>query len=153
MTEARNVTVCVLLVDNDRILLIKNPEEIKTIPGKKPFKKESKWGMPRGRKEPEDKDDIATCDREGREETGYEIEVDSRYRVQESVDDHNMIAFVGYPVAGRLEPDPKEIIEARWFSPRVLWAESGDKDHLDMHPRQRRMAQALWRNFKNGGRR
>lgn len=144
MAEAINRTVCVLLLDDNKILLIKNMEEMKTIPGKEPFKKESKWGMPRGRREEKDKDDIAAGEREGKEETGYEVEIDERYRVEESAGDHTMVAFIGYPAAGKLNPDPKEIADAHWVSRRALWVvDPNDKDYIEMHPRQRRMAQKL----------
>ena len=148
----RSVTVCVLLVDQDKIFLVKNLKDSKTIPGKEPFIKPEGWGMLRGRRELQDEDDVATGQREAEEESGYSvIEVDSRYSVSESRADHNIVAFIGYPVSGTPKPDTKEIIEARWFSPRVLWAEFGRvKDNIDMHPRQRRMAQKLWQKFKGG---
>lgn len=144
-TEVRDATVAVLPIDNNKILLVLNRgEEERTLPSGKKFPHPSKWGMPRGRREPKDKNEIATGEREAKEETNQWIQVDSRYRVEEMAGDHVHVAFIGYPVAGELKPDSKEIIDARWFSPRVLWIEDPkDKDYLDMHPRQRRMAQKL----------
>lgn len=149
----RNVTVCVLPIDNNEILLVKNRKEIKRIPGKEPFKRESKWGMPRGRMEPQDKDEVATGKREGQEETGYEMKIDERYRVGEPAGDHTMVAFIGCPVAGHLEINNEEIIDARWFPIRSLWTrDPSHPDYVDMHPRQRRMAQQLIKLWQRLGR-
>ena len=144
-TETRDATVAVLPMDKNKILLVLNRgEEERTLPSGKKFPYPSKWGMPRGRREPKDENEIAAGEREAREETGYWIKIDSRYRVEEPAGDHVHIAFIGYPVAGKLELNYEEIIDCRWFSPRVLWVEDPeDKDYLDMHPRQRRMAQKL----------
>jgi len=77
--------------------------------------------MARGRREAKDEDDVAAGKRESYEETGYVTDIDERYRIEETAFDHAMVAFIGYPVAGKLQPDPKEIIDAKWVFPRTLW--------------------------------
>lgn len=133
----KNATVAVLLLDNNRILLVLNPKEDCTKPNGEKFIKPEGWGMPRGMVEETDNDEIATAEREAKEETNFSVEIDARYRVEEPAGDHTHIAFIGYPVAGLLKIN-SELSDAKWFSPRVLW-----EDSIGLHPRQRRMAQKL----------
>jgi len=132
-------TVSTILLMDNKILLVLNPKEEETMPDGKKFIKPEGWGMPRGRREESDKDDIATAERETQEETGYSVEIDSRYSVEESAGDHSHVAFIGYPVAGNLKIN-EELKDARWFSASVLWA---DDPNFFIHSRQRRMAQKL----------
>src|SRR3989344_3564474 len=132
-------TVSTLLLMDNKILLVLNPREEEAMPYGKKFMKPEGWGMPRGRREESDKDDVATAERETLEETGYSVEIDSRYSVEESAGDHSHTAFIGYPVAGNLKIND-ELIDGRWFPIRVLWEQD---PKIFIHRRQRRMAQKL----------
>ena len=136
-----DTTVAVLLIDEgNRIFLVLNPLEGKKLRG---------WGMPRGRREEKDIDEVATGIRECEEETGYRTGIDERYRVEEQIGDHKSVAFVGYVTGGSLRINKEELLDGKWVNPRVLWVTDPG---FYIHPLQRRMAQKLWKIQKEGPR-
>lgn len=138
-----NIDARVLLIDKNQIFLVLEQEKTITSASGKSFIKYSKWGMPGGRSEPEDKDEIAVAEREVKHETGIFPEVNSRIRVERKMDDHLKVMFIGYPTSGTIEIDPEEILDARWFPIRVLYDEK-----FEIYAIQRRMAQELLRRLR-----
>lgn len=140
-----NTDARVLLLDDDdrQILLVLEKEKKIDFPGGKSFIKPSKWGMPGGRSEPEDKDEIATAVREVLHEIGIFPEINSRLRAERREEDHLRVGFIGYPTSRDIKIDPKEILDCRWFPRRILYDEE-----FDMYFSHRRMAQELLRKLR-----
>lgn len=118
-----NIDVKVLLFDeiNRLILLVLEKEKIINLPNGKSFTKPSRWGMPGGRSEPIDKDEIDTAQREVGHEIGIFPDVNVRIRAERWEEDHLKVAFIGYPTSRTIEIDPKEILKAEWFPQRVVY--------------------------------
>lgn len=117
-----DAAVSVLLLDLDKriVLLVLNKEERKILSNEKEFLKPSMWGMPTGRQEPEDEDEVVAAIRETREESGLWAEIDRTLRIEEPAGAYVRIAYVGYPVGGELDASCEEIIDCQWFPIRVL---------------------------------
>ena len=150
MHKNPDVSVGVLVLDKGRVLLVLNKEETKKVlPSGQSFYKPSRWGLPTGRREPEDQDDTDTAVRETLEETGLFIEVDRETKIVEPAEGHLNVGFVGYPVGGSLEPNPEEILECRWFpvgvlrNPDLLKSILGD-NKAEIHRGHLRRAQKLF---------
>lgn len=141
-----NVDARVLLLDERGwILLVRDKSKPIVKPNGESFTKLEGWGMPGGRSEPEDKDEIATAEREVLHEIGIFPEINVKIRVEKQRPDHLKVAFIGYPTSGTIKIDPEEILEARWFPRRVLYDET-----FKMYAIQREMAQELLERGKRG---
>ncbi len=139
----KNIDARVLMLNNeDQILLVRDKSKTITRANGESFTKPEGWGMPGGRSELEDKDEIAVAEREVKHEVGIFPEVNSRIRVERQRTDHLKVAFIGYPTSGKIKIDPEEILEARWFPRRVIYDEK-----FDMYAIQRGMAQELLRKL------
>ena len=154
--DAKNASVSTLVVESSQFVLVKNRGGWKEISPGKGFNKPSKWGLPTGRREPQDKTLFDTAKRETEEETGglwVDIDPDPRLRVERLAlaRNHLRIAFIAYPAAGKMGvPRDDNVIEARWFPLRSLWVEDPkDKDFVDIYPKHREMAQKLLRLRRN----
>lgn len=130
--------VRVLTLKDNRILLVLEKGGSKFLPNSESFEKPSKWGLPGGRSEVNDKDEIAVAEREVEEEIGIFLEIDARIRVERQMLDHLKVAFAGYYKGGKIKIDPEEILEARWFPRSILYNES-----FSIYAIQRGMAQEL----------
>ena len=133
-----NTDVRVLVFnEKNQILLVLERGGVKTIGGRT-FEKPSRWGLPGGRSEPKDEDEIDTGRREAEEETGLWIDINPRYTLVRLGDNCRKVVLFGYPVAGQIRINPEEILDCRWFTKSVLWDEK-----FDMYNGHRRMAQEL----------
>ena len=138
-----NTDVRVLVFnEKNQILLVLEKGGTKTISGRT-FEKPSKWGLPGGRGEPEDEDEIDTGRREAEEETGLWIDISPRFTVVRLGDNCRKVVLFGYPAAGQIKINPAEILACRWFPVSVLWDEK-----FDMYNGHRQMAQALLRKLR-----
>ncbi len=147
--EERDASCSTLVFDElkNQIVLVKNKGGWKELFPGEGFDKPSGWGLPTGRKE-SGESEIDAAERETEEETGgliVEIDPDPRLKVEEPRKNYTKIAFIGYPVVGKIgTPRDENVSEARWFPVRVLWIEDkNDKDFVDMYPWHRRVAQKL----------
>ncbi len=146
-------TVSVLVLDNYQrpklVLLVLNAPEYKTLESGETIFKHCAWGMPTGRQEPEDEDDIATAMRECEEESGLVVEVYARPFVEESSPNgHINLTLVGLPAGGTLGQNTAEIIACRWFPVGVLYdANFLDPDHKKpiYSSHSKRAKNLLWR--------
>lgn len=150
----RDASVSTLVFDeiNHQIVLVKNEGGWKELSPGEGFDKPSGWGLPTGRKKPGESERNA-AERETEEETGgliVEIDPDPRLKVEDPRENHTKIAFIGYPITGKIgTPRDENVLEARWFPVRVLWIEDkNDKDFVDMYPWHRRAAQELLQRRK-----
>jgi 8-oxo-dGTP diphosphatase len=98
----------VIVDDQRRVLLLRHT-----------FWKPGSWGLPSGYAERNEKLEETLC-RELREETGYQIEVQSLLRVVSGYKLRLEVSFVGRWIGGELQLDPKEVLEARFFSVDAL---------------------------------
>lgn len=130
-----------VLVINEKneILLVLEGGGPRTTPDGKTFTKPSMWGLPGGKSEAEDKDEIDTARRETEEETGIWVDINPRIKVKRQKEDYLKVGFVGYPVTGAIKIDGEEIIDRRWFPKKVLY----DED-FKMYRIHRQMAQELF---------
>ena len=94
----------VILDDQKRILLLRHR-----------YWKPGSWGLPSGYAEQREKLEEALC-RELREETGYRIQVRALLRLVSGYKLRIEVSYVGTLIGGDLRLDPKEVIEARFFS-------------------------------------
>lgn len=94
----------VILDDQKRILLLRHR-----------YWKPGSWGLPSGYAERNEKLEEALC-RELREETGYQIQVRTLLRLVSGYKLRIEASYVGTLIGGNLRLDPKEVIEARFFS-------------------------------------
>jgi ADP-ribose pyrophosphatase YjhB (NUDIX family) len=100
----------VVIVDEGKVLLMRN-------------ERYGTWTMPGGLVEPGESL-VQAALREVREETGLEVRllrlvgIFSRPRWREG--GIHIVVFAGTPVGGRLDPDPGEVLEARYFDPDAL---------------------------------
>ncbi len=83
------------------------------------FWKPGSWGLPSGYANRNEKLED-TLRREVREETGYEVEVTGFLRMVSGYRLRLEMSFVGYLKGGTFRLDPKEVIEARFFSVEEL---------------------------------
>lgn len=107
----------VILDDQQRILLLRHR-----------FWRAGSWGLPGGYAEHGETLEETLC-RELREETGYKIEVQRLLRVVSGYKLRMEASFVAHFTGGELQLDPKEVLEARFFSLDELPA--------TLHPAQR----------------
>jgi ADP-ribose pyrophosphatase YjhB (NUDIX family) len=98
----------VIVDDQGRILLLRHT-----------FWKLGSWGLPSGYAERNEKLEETLC-REVQEETGYQVKVQSLLRVVSGYKLRLEVSFVGRWVGGELQLDPKEVLEARFFSVDAL---------------------------------
>jgi ADP-ribose pyrophosphatase YjhB (NUDIX family) len=98
----------VIVDDQRRVLLLQHK-----------FWQPGSWGLPSGYAERNEKLEETLC-RELREETGYQIEVQSLLRIVSGYKLRLEVSFVGRWIGGELQLDPKEVIEARFFPVDVL---------------------------------
>lgn len=140
-----NIDARVLILnDKNEILLVLEREKPVDIPGREGFIKPSKWGLPGGRGEPGDEDEIAVAKREVEEETGIWVDLNPRLRFVTQRENYKKVVFVGYPAAGKIKIHPEEILECRWFPRRVLYDEK-----FDMYLGHRQMAQRLLEKLRH----
>ncbi len=137
----------VLVLNNNQILLVLEKGEDKHLPNGNSFFKPSQWGLPGGRSEVEDGDEIDTARREVQEETGLWVDINSRIKVEKQRENHLKVGFIGYPVGGKISINPEEILDCRWFPIKVLFDEK-----FDMYPSHRRMAQELLKRLRTKSR-
>lgn len=95
----------VVVVDNDKVLLIKHDQ--------------GHYGFPKGHMEPGETE-IETATRETKEETNIDVKVneDKRYEISYYKDNGNLktvIYFIGYPTSNDVEAREGEISEAFWI--------------------------------------
>lgn len=153
MSEDASVGTLVLDPNKNQFILVKNIEHQKDLSSGENFRKPGGWGLPTGRGQPDDQTLFDTAQRETAEETGgllVEIDRDPKLKVEKPARNHIRVAFVGYPVAGKIGiPADKWVEEARWFPIRVLWIEDpADKDYVNIYPVHRWMAQELLRRHR-----
>ncbi len=79
------------------------------------FWKPGSWGLPSGYANRSERLED-TLRREVREETGYEITVSRRLRMVSGYRLRLEVSFLAHLVGGQFQLDPKEVIEARFFS-------------------------------------
>ncbi|MDO8559133.1 MAG: NUDIX hydrolase [bacterium] len=137
-----NIDARVLILDSNRVLLVLEKKKPVDISGKESFTKQSRWGMPGGRGEPDDKDEIDTALREVKEEIHLPIYVDERRRLEKQADGYIRVLFIGEPGEGIIKINPEEILDCRWFPLGVLYDES-----FNMYSGHRQMAQELLRKL------
>ena len=94
----------VILDDQKRILLLRHR-----------YWKPGSWGLPSGYAEHKEKLEEALC-RELREETGYHIQVCTLLRLTSGYKLRIEASYLGTLIGGDLHLDPKEVIEARFFT-------------------------------------
>ncbi len=134
-----NTDVRVLVInDKNQVLLILERGGPVSFPSGEGFIKREAWGMPGGRSESSDKDEIAVAKREVEEETGIWPDVNSRIMFEERQKTHTKVAFIGYPAAGKIKINLEEILKCEWFPTRVIYDET-----FNMYVIQRRMAKEL----------
>lgn len=94
----------VVLNEQQRILLLRHR-----------FWRPGSWGLPSGYANRNEKLED-TLRREVREETGYEITVSQYLRMVSGYRLRLEVSYLGHLTGGQLRLDPKEVIEARFFS-------------------------------------
>ena len=110
--------------DKNQILLVLEKEKPVDIPGKESFTKPSMWGMPGGRGEPDDKDELDTVLREVKEEIGLSIYIDEQSRLEKKGDGYVKVVFMGEPGEGIIKINTEEILDCKWFPLGVLYEEN-----------------------------
>lgn len=95
-----------VVFDGDKILLIKQLE--------------GHWGFPKGHVEGGETE-VQTAVREIKEETNYDVEIDERYRYQESYSPKedvkkDVVYFVAKKMGGNMLAQVEEIQDIKWLS-------------------------------------
>lgn len=137
-----NTDVRVLIIENNRILFVLEKGGRKDIPGRESFIKPSMWGLPGGRGDTDDKDNIDTALREVKEEIGLSVYINEQISVEKQREGFIKVVFMGEPAAGTIKINPEEILDYKWFPREILY----DKN-FDMYPSHRQMAQELLRKL------
>ena len=133
-----NTDVRVLILDKKwQVLLVLERGGEKEVGGKA-FFKPSKWGMPGGRGELGDRDEVDTGRRETEEETGLQVAINEKIRAERQEDGYSKVAFPADMLGGKIKINPEEIRDCRWFPVSVLWDEK-----FNMYGLHRKMAQEL----------
>ncbi|MBI2041643.1 MAG: NUDIX hydrolase [Candidatus Nealsonbacteria bacterium] len=138
-----NIDARVLILDdNHRVLFVLEKEKLVTLPNGANFTKPSKWGMPGGRGEAEDGDEIDAVIREVKEEVGLSVYIDEQSRVGRQEKGYSKVVFIGELAAGTIKINPEEILDCKWFPIRVLY-----DNGFNMYSSHRQMAQELLRKL------
>lgn len=138
-----NIDARVLIFNNkNQILLVLEKEKLVDIPGKESFTKPSMWGMPGGRGEPDDKDELDTVLREVKEEIGLSIYIDEQSRLEKEGDGYVKVVFMGEPGEGIIKINQEEILDCKWFPMGALY-----DNGFNMYSSHRQMAQELLRKL------
>ncbi len=138
----KNIDARVLALNNNLIFLVLEKKKEVIIPGKESFTKHSLWGMPGGRGEDEDGDEIDTVIREVKEEIGLSAYINEQFRVEWQEKDYVRVGFIGELAKGTIRINPEEILDGKWFPRGILYDE-----RFPIYLGHRQMAQELLRKL------